>query len=267
MPSKSKRTTRKTGNFSKRTTTITVGHGTTTSNSTKTPGGRFRRTTSFNSKTGKRRTTLTQHLGGGWTIRSSKTSGGSTYKPSKSYKKSSWLPKRMGFSWFPTSTKKSYRYSEYDSEPETEEEFELRMAHQKKFHKWMLLIGCAIMPFSLVFGSIVLMLTIWFWLYRDYDSGFFKPIASIFLISIIVYLSREMPPINYFDYFKSHQEVNAAKDSSNSEKDSKKNIENYTLNNPDKANTKEKIELLEDKAQYHGDDPIVRLRLGLPPKE
>lgn len=38
------------------------------------------------------------------------------------------------------------------------------------------------------------------------------------------------------------------------------------IQEPQRQFTKEEVEALEEKAQYHGDDPTIRARLGLPPK-
>jgi hypothetical protein len=83
MATTRKRTTRKTGNFSKRTTTISS-RGTTQSYSSKPPLGATRRTVSFNHKTEKTRTTYATKLGGGYIRTYSKTTGGSKYRPTKS---------------------------------------------------------------------------------------------------------------------------------------------------------------------------------------
>jgi len=68
-----KRSTKKTGNFSKRTTTLSTVRGKTESTSTRPPGGATRRTVSFNHNTGKTRVTNSTRLGGGWTSIRSKT--------------------------------------------------------------------------------------------------------------------------------------------------------------------------------------------------
>jgi hypothetical protein len=74
MASTRKRTTTKTGNFTKRTVTISK-NGTRITNSFRPPGGQTRRTTSVNLRTGQNRTTYTTHFGGGWsTTRSKSTS-------------------------------------------------------------------------------------------------------------------------------------------------------------------------------------------------
>jgi hypothetical protein len=73
MASTRKRTTTKTGNFTKRTVTISK-NGTRVTNSFRPPGGQTRRTTSVNLRTGQRRITHTTHFGGGW----SKTTSQST---------------------------------------------------------------------------------------------------------------------------------------------------------------------------------------------
>lgn len=69
-----KRSTKKTGNFSKRTTTLSSVRGKTESRSTRPPGGATRRTVSFNHKTGKTRITNSTQHGSGWTTIRSKTS-------------------------------------------------------------------------------------------------------------------------------------------------------------------------------------------------
>jgi hypothetical protein len=66
-----KRTTTKTGNFTKSTRTISSTRGVTHSSSSRPPGGPTRRTVSFNN--GKMRTTHTRHHGGGWSTTKSKT--------------------------------------------------------------------------------------------------------------------------------------------------------------------------------------------------
>jgi hypothetical protein len=66
-----RRTTKKTGNFSKRTTTLSTKHGVTQSYSSKPPGSPTRRTVSHNN--GKMRTTYSTKLGGGLTKVTSKT--------------------------------------------------------------------------------------------------------------------------------------------------------------------------------------------------
>jgi hypothetical protein len=66
-----RRTTKKTGNFSKRTTTLSTKHGVTQSHSSKPPGSPTRRTVSHNN--GKMRTTYSTKLGGGLTKVTSKT--------------------------------------------------------------------------------------------------------------------------------------------------------------------------------------------------
>jgi len=49
---------------------------------------------------------------------------------------------------------------------------------------------------------------------------------------------------------------------------SNNSVNNSTSNLPEttKQYSKEEIEAMEEKAQYHGDDPTIRARLGLPPK-
>lgn len=71
--SKYKRTSKKTGNYSRSTSTINSNGRVTKSNSTKPPGSGTRRTQSWNSQTGKIRETYTQKMGGGWTRRTSRT--------------------------------------------------------------------------------------------------------------------------------------------------------------------------------------------------
>lgn len=68
-----KRTTKKTGKFSKSTTTLNSSGRLTRSNSSKPPGSGTRRTQSWNSETGKFRETHTTKMGGGWTRRTSRT--------------------------------------------------------------------------------------------------------------------------------------------------------------------------------------------------
>lgn len=71
--SKYKRTTKKTGNYSRSTSTINESGRVTKSNSTKPPGSGTRRTQSWNTQTGKTRETYTQKTGGGWIRRTSRT--------------------------------------------------------------------------------------------------------------------------------------------------------------------------------------------------
>lgn len=78
---RSKRTTVKTGPYSKRTTTISSS-GTRVTNSNKPPGAFTRRTSSVNLRTGKTRVTHSKSLGGGWRDVTSKTFGGSTQRKS-----------------------------------------------------------------------------------------------------------------------------------------------------------------------------------------
>lgn len=73
MASTRKRTTTKTGNFTKRTVTISKS-GTRVTNSFRPPGGATRRTHSVNLRTGQNRTTYTTHHGGGWSTTRSKSS-------------------------------------------------------------------------------------------------------------------------------------------------------------------------------------------------
>jgi hypothetical protein len=68
-----KRTTKKTGKYSKSTTTLNSSGRLTRSNSSKPPGSATRRTQSWNSETGKFRETHTTKMGGGWTRRTSRT--------------------------------------------------------------------------------------------------------------------------------------------------------------------------------------------------
>jgi hypothetical protein len=73
MASTRKRTTTKTGNFTKRTVTISK-NGTRVTNSFRPPGGQTRRTHSVNLRTGQNRTTHTTHHGkSGWSTTRSKT--------------------------------------------------------------------------------------------------------------------------------------------------------------------------------------------------
>jgi hypothetical protein len=72
MASTRKRTTTKTGNFTKRTVTVSK-NGTRVTNSFRPPGGATRRTHSVNLRTGQNRTTHTTHHGGGWSTTRSST--------------------------------------------------------------------------------------------------------------------------------------------------------------------------------------------------
>jgi hypothetical protein len=72
MASTRKRTTTKTGNFTKRTVTVSKS-GTRVTNSFRPPGGATRRTHSVNLRTGQNRTTHTTHHGGGWSTTRSST--------------------------------------------------------------------------------------------------------------------------------------------------------------------------------------------------
>jgi hypothetical protein len=83
MASTRKRTTTKTGNFTKRTVTISK-NGTRVTNSFRPPGGATRRTHSVNLRTGQNRTTHTTHLGGGWSTTRSKSTSIKKYKSGKS---------------------------------------------------------------------------------------------------------------------------------------------------------------------------------------
>ena len=83
MATKYKRTTVKTGPYTKRTTTVSSA-GTRVTVSNKPPGAATRRTLSTNLKTGKSRITHTTKQGGGWFTTSSKTFGGSKARRSSS---------------------------------------------------------------------------------------------------------------------------------------------------------------------------------------
>jgi hypothetical protein len=74
MATRRKRTTTKTGNFSKRTVTVSS-NGTRVTNSFRAPGGATRRTSSIDLRTGKTRVTHTTHQGGGWSTTRSKSGG------------------------------------------------------------------------------------------------------------------------------------------------------------------------------------------------
>lgn len=68
-----KRTSKKTGKYSRSTTTVNSSGRVTKSNSSKPPGSGTRRTQSWNTQTGKTRETYTTKMGGGWTRRTSRT--------------------------------------------------------------------------------------------------------------------------------------------------------------------------------------------------
>ena len=68
-----KRTSKKTGKYSRSTSTINSNGRVTKSNSSKPPGSGTRRTQSWNTQTGKTRETYTTKMGGGWTRRTSRT--------------------------------------------------------------------------------------------------------------------------------------------------------------------------------------------------
>jgi hypothetical protein len=83
MATKRKRTTTKTGNFTKRTVTVSS-KGTRVTNSFRPPGGATRRTSSVNLSTGKTRLTHTTHQGNGWSTTRSKSGGIGNFKLPKS---------------------------------------------------------------------------------------------------------------------------------------------------------------------------------------
>jgi hypothetical protein len=87
MATKRKRTTTKTGNFTKRTVTISS-KGTRITNSFRPPGGATRRTSSINLSTGKTRITHTTHQGNGWSTTRSKSGGIGKYRSDKSSRSS-----------------------------------------------------------------------------------------------------------------------------------------------------------------------------------
>jgi hypothetical protein len=89
MATRRKRTTTKTGNFSKRTVTVST-NGTRVTNSFRPPGGATRRTSSIDLRTGKTRVTHTTHQGGGWSTTRSKSGGPGKSKTAGSGRRKSY---------------------------------------------------------------------------------------------------------------------------------------------------------------------------------
>jgi hypothetical protein len=115
-----------------------------------------------------------------------------------------------------------------------------------------------------------------------FQYHFKKFISSLFIVPIVATFLSSVPLATVFlpENPSNHDiQKNNDQSSKSTELIQSSQKENSTPNTPvDQSNsqansinqknlTSEEIQALEEKVQYHGDDPVIRERLGLPPKK